>query len=40
MADTARTAETRGGYAAYSYLVAGDDFRGFELAPEFDRVPA
>jgi membrane dipeptidase len=27
------------GYIAYSYLRAGDDFRGFELAPEFGRVP-
>jgi len=26
-------------YAAYSYLVAGQDFRSFELAPEFGRVP-
>src|SRR6266568_1438694 len=42
MADTARTAGDRGGhggYAAYSYLVAGEDFRRFELAPEFGRVP-
>ena len=29
----------RGGYTAYSYLIAGQDFRGFELAPEFGRVP-
>jgi len=28
------------GYAAYSYLRAGEDFRAFELAPEFGRVPA
>ena len=28
-----------GGYTAYSYLTAGEDFRGFELAPEFGRVP-
>jgi membrane dipeptidase len=27
------------GYAAYSYLTAGQDFRSFELAPEFGRVP-
>jgi membrane dipeptidase len=27
------------GYTAYSYLRAGQDFRGFELAPEFGRVP-
>ncbi|HEV8277703.1 MAG TPA: membrane dipeptidase [Streptosporangiaceae bacterium] len=27
-----------GGYAAYSYLAAGEDFRRFELAPEFGRV--
>jgi len=26
-------------YAAYSYLTAGLDFRQFELAPEFGRVP-
>lgn len=25
-------------YAAYSYLVAGEDFRQFDLAPEFGRV--
>jgi membrane dipeptidase len=29
-----------GGYRAYSYLRAGEDFREFELAPEFARVPA
>ena len=29
-----------GGYAAYSYLTAGEDFRRFELAPELGRVPA
>ena len=28
-----------GGYVAYSYLRAGEDFRAFELAPEFGRVP-
>ena len=28
-----------GGYTAYSYLAAGQDFRSFELAPEFGRVP-
>jgi membrane dipeptidase len=33
-------ADTGGGYAAYSYLRAGEDFRAFELAPEFGRVPA
>lgn len=27
-------------YAAYSYLKAGTDFRAFDLAPEFGRVPA
>ena len=27
------------GYTAYSYLIAGDDFRSFELVPEFGRVP-
>jgi membrane dipeptidase len=27
-----------GGYAAYSYLAAAEDFRRFELAPEFGRV--
>jgi membrane dipeptidase len=26
-------------YTAYSYLTAGEDFRAFELAPEFGRVP-
>ncbi len=26
------------GYVAYSYLTAGEDFRAFELAPEFGRV--
>ncbi len=25
-------------YTAYSYLTPGEDFRGFELAPEFGRV--
>ena len=33
-------ADAGGGYAAYSYLRAGEDFRAFELAPEFGRVPA
>jgi len=33
-------ADAGGGYAAYSYLRAGADFRAFELAPEFGRVPA
>jgi membrane dipeptidase len=28
----------RSSYAAYSYLTAGQDFRSFELAPEFGRV--
>jgi membrane dipeptidase len=32
-------AQPQGGYIAYSYLTAGEDFRGFELAPEFGRVP-
>ena len=27
-------------YTAYSYLTAGEDFRSFELAPEFGRVAA
>ncbi len=27
------------GYTAYSYLTAGEDFRSFELVPEFGRVP-
>jgi membrane dipeptidase len=27
------------GYSAYSYLTAGVDFPGFDLAPEFGRVP-
>ena len=27
------------GYTAYSYLTAGEDFRSFELSPEFGRVP-
>ena len=27
-------------YTAYSYLTPGRDFRNFELAPEFGRVPA
>ncbi|HEY6294151.1 MAG TPA: membrane dipeptidase, partial [Streptosporangiaceae bacterium] len=27
------------GYTAYSYLTAGQDFRTFELTPEFGRVP-
>jgi membrane dipeptidase len=26
-------------YSAYSYLTPGEDFRGFELVPEFGRVP-
>src|SRR5215469_5274562 len=26
-------------YTAYSYLTAGEDYRSFELAPEFGRVP-
>ena len=39
--DTQRTAAGSGaGYRAYSYLTAGEDFREFELAPEFGRVPA
>src|SRR5262245_24073347 len=29
-----------GAYTAYSYLAAGEDFRRFELAPEFGRVAA
>ena len=31
-------ADAGSGYAAYSYLRAGEDFRTFELAPEFGRV--
>jgi hypothetical protein len=31
--------DTAGSYTAYSYLTAGEDFRSFELAPEFGRVP-
>ncbi len=31
--------DTAGSYTAYSYLTAGEDFRRFELAPEFGRVP-
>ena len=41
MADAPRTAVGPGGvggYAAYSYLAAGQDFPRFELAPEFGRV--
>jgi membrane dipeptidase len=41
MADAPRTPAgpgAVGGYAAYSYLTAGRDFRRFELAPEFGRV--
>src|SRR6266516_186239 len=41
MADAPRTPAGpggAGGYAAYSYLTAGEDFRAFELAPEFGRV--
>jgi len=30
---------TDAAYTAYSYLTAGEDFRRFELAPEFGRVP-
>src|SRR5271165_626383 len=37
MTDTKPPAGT--GYTAYSYLRAGEDFPGFELAPEFGRVP-
>jgi membrane dipeptidase len=33
-------ADAGGGYAAHSYLRGGEDFRAFELAPEFGRVPA
>src|SRR5258707_13908727 len=32
--------EAGSGYAAYSYPRSGEDFRAFELAPEFGRVPA
>jgi membrane dipeptidase len=41
MADAPRTPVgpgAVGGYAAYSYLAAGQDFPRFELAPEFRRV--
>jgi membrane dipeptidase len=34
-----RATGTGSHYTAYSYLTAGEDFRGFELAPEFGRVP-
>src|SRR6266567_1250320 len=43
MADELPAARGQGsgsGYAAYSYLTAGEDFRQFELAPQFGRVPA
>src|SRR5712671_4643927 len=43
MADAQRQpagTDSGSGYAAYSYLRAGEDFRAFELAPEFGRVPA
>jgi membrane dipeptidase len=41
MPDAPRTPGTgaQPGYTAYSYLTAGADFREFELAPEFGRVP-
>jgi len=42
MADPPRPAggpAGQGSYRAYSYLTAGVDFRQFELAPEFGRVP-
>jgi membrane dipeptidase len=32
-------AAAEAGYTAYSYLTPGVDFPGFELAPEFGRVP-
>jgi membrane dipeptidase len=35
----AATPDEGGGYTAYSYLTAGEDFASFELAPEFGRVP-
>ena len=35
-----RATGTDSRYAAYSYLTAGEDFRSFDLAPEFGRVPA
>src|SRR2546423_7094525 len=41
MADAPRTPAgpgAAGGYAAYSYLAAGEEFRRFELVPEFGRV--
>src|SRR5260221_13431112 len=43
MADAQRQpagTDSGSGYAAYSYLRAGEDFRAFELAPEFGRVHA
>src|SRR5258707_2307120 len=43
MADAQRQpagTDSGSGYAAYSYLRTGEDFRAFELAPEFGRVPA
>jgi membrane dipeptidase len=35
---TGGTPGADGAYTAYSYLAAGEDFRRFELAPEFGRV--
>ncbi len=32
-------ATAQNAYTAYSYLTAGEDFRSFELTPEFGRVP-
>jgi membrane dipeptidase len=34
------TEDQHGGYTAYSYLTAGEDFPRFDLTPEFGRVPA
>jgi membrane dipeptidase len=36
---TSSPEQPAGGYTAYSYLRAGEDFASFELAPEFGRVP-
>jgi len=39
-AGAAAPGQEAGPYAAYSYLSPGEDFKVFELAPEFGRVPA
>jgi membrane dipeptidase len=40
VSDVSENRSADDGYVAYSYLRAGEDFRSFELAPEFGRVPA